>query len=78
MDHGINRVKLEILRNFPTQGDFAETLHVHESKVSQILRGRRKLSPEDVRKWGRVLGCKPSILKPVSKFEATETGKKRC
>jgi len=67
MNRDINMVKLEILRSFPTQGDFAERLSVHESKVSQILRGRRKLSPEDASQWRKVLKCDASILEPVTR-----------
>jgi len=67
MNKDLNQIKLEILRSFPTQGDFAEKLGVHESKVSQILRGRRKLSPEDASHWSKVLRCSPSILRPVTK-----------
>jgi len=67
MDKSLNQIKLEILRNFPSQGDFAEKLGVHESKVSQILRGRRKLSPEDAGKWIKVLKCDRCILDTVTK-----------
>ena len=69
MDTELNKVKIEILKNFPTQSDFAECLNEHESKVSQILRGRRKLSKEDAEKWIMILKCNPHILTPVTKTE---------
>lgn len=67
MNKVLNQVKLEILRSFPTQGDFAEKLGVHESKVSQVLRGRRKLSLADAGQWRKVLKCDRCILEPVTK-----------
>jgi hypothetical protein len=58
-------VKLEILRSFPTQGDFADALGQHESRVSQVVRGRRKLSRVEGKKWIRILKCDPQVLEPV-------------
>lgn len=69
MNQKLNNVKIEILKNFPTQSDFAECLNVHESKISQIVRGRRKLSKEDAKKWVKILKCDCQILAPVTKTE---------
>ena len=69
MNQERNNVKIEILKNFPTQSDFAEYLNVHESKVSQIVRGRRKLSKDDAKKWVKILKCDYQILVPVTKAE---------
>ena len=62
----INSVRIEILKNFPTQSDFAQFVGIHESKVSQVLRGRRKLSIDQAEIWRRVLKCDPAILEPVT------------
>ena len=67
MNHSLNGVKLEILKNFERQADFAERLGIHESKVSQILRGRRKLSVSAAEQWAAVLGCDVSVLGPVTR-----------
>ncbi len=62
-----NQVRLAILQKFETQSDFASHLSMHESKVSQILRGRRKLSEQEAIEWGRVLGCNSSTFRSVTK-----------
>ena len=61
-------LKIEILKNFPTQSDFAYAINEHESKVSQVLRGRRKLSPIDAEKWQEKLNCPQSLLKAVTNY----------
>lgn len=70
MNINLNNVRIEILKNFPTQSDFAECLNEHESKVSQVLRGRRMLSKENAAKWIEILKCDPAILVPVTKRES--------
>ena len=67
MNYTLNKIRLEILKNYPTQSDFAESLHVHESLISQVLRGRRQLNPDQAKKWQKVLKCDPAILLPVIK-----------
>ena len=61
------KLRLEILRRFDRQGDFALAVGEHESKVSQVLRGRRQLSEEQAQKWLQVLGCDPAVLQTVTK-----------
>jgi len=56
------QLKARIIERFGSQADFAERVMVDESKVSRIIRGRRSLSPEDVRRWSKALGCDPSLL----------------
>ena len=60
-------LKLQILMKFPSQADFAMAAGEHESKVSQVIRGRRKLSGKDATKWHKVLDCDLMILKPVTR-----------
>jgi|GEM_PF-1366552 len=69
MNKKLNSVKLEILKNFERQGDFAAAVNVHESFVSQVLRGRRKLNKEQALKWQRLLGCDARVLKVVKRDE---------
>jgi plasmid maintenance system antidote protein VapI len=66
MDGRINEVRIEILKKFQTQSDFAQAVPVHESLVSQVLRARRKLSPAQAKKWQRLLNCDSEILAPVT------------
>lgn len=63
----LNSVRIEILKNFPTQSDFAAAVGEHESRVSQIIRGRRKLSRDRAKAWARALKCDPVILDPAVK-----------
>ena len=68
MNHHNRGLKIEILKNFPTQSDFASAINEHESKVSQVLRGRRKLSPIDAEKWQEKLNCPRSLIKAVTNY----------
>lgn len=58
-------IRLSILQRFPTQADFAMAAKTHESKVSQVIRGRKKLSTGEAKKWAKVLRCAVNILEPV-------------
>ncbi len=60
-------LKFAILRKFPTQADFALAIGEHESKISQVLRGRRKLSLEEAERWRKGLNCDRAMLEPVIK-----------
>ena len=60
-------IKLAILSKFDSQADFAPVVDSHESTISRIIRGRRKLSREEAEKWRLVLGCDPSILEGITR-----------
>ena len=62
-------LRAEIIRKFGTQSDFAQAMKVHESRISQIVRGRRKLSKDEAERWMDALGCGSKILGPVVKNE---------
>jgi plasmid maintenance system antidote protein VapI len=49
-------LKLAILKKYDCQGDFAQELQVPESKVSQVLRGRRQLTEQEKQRWAQALG----------------------
>ena len=55
-------LKIAILKRFPTQADFAMKVGCHESKVSQVVCGRRKLKDEEVKIWSKTIGCEPTII----------------
>jgi hypothetical protein len=59
-------IKFAILKKFRNQADFAMTVREHESKVSAILHGRRKLRRSEAELWRDHLECDPAILKPVT------------
>jgi plasmid maintenance system antidote protein VapI len=60
-------LRISILKHFDTQSDFACRMGIHESRVSQIIKGRRKLSKEDAKKWAAVLKCDLKILSSVTR-----------
>ena len=50
-------LRVAIVTEFGTQSDFALRLGVHESMVSQVIRGRRQLPNELKLKWAKALNC---------------------
>ena len=61
-----NTLRVTILEKFGYQGDFAAAVGEHESAVSQVIRGRRKLDPDRAKKWLQVLKCDPAVIKEVT------------
>jgi transcriptional regulator with XRE-family HTH domain len=59
-------LKFAILKKFRSQADFAEAVGVHESNASRVVRGRKKLKPEQAKEWATILNCDPAILLPVT------------
>ena len=51
-------LKLRILKKFRTQWEFSQSVGMHESDVSRVISGRRRLDPDTQVKWAKVLGCK--------------------
>ena len=58
-------LKFAILAKFRNQYNFARKLHIHETKLSQVLHGRRKLSKAEASSWIKALGCTPDLLNSV-------------
>lgn len=48
-------LKIEIMKKFGTQYDFAAKLGVNESLVSKVIRGRRVLNGTEQERWAAVL-----------------------
>jgi hypothetical protein len=51
-------LKMRILKKFRTQWEFAQSVVMHESDISRVISGRRKLSQDAKKKWSEVLGCR--------------------
>ena len=49
------KLKSQIVLLFGTQGDFAVAVGAREDRVSRIIRGRDKLSPDEQQQWARIL-----------------------
>ena len=51
------RLKSMIILRFGSQEDFAAAINERPAYVSQIIRGRRKISIEKMLKWAEALKC---------------------
>ena len=61
------KLRIALLESgFERQADFAEIIGKPESFVSNVLRGRKKLSKEESETWQAVLNCRPCVLKNVT------------
>ncbi len=67
-------LKLAILERFNSQADFAAKIGEHESTVSRVVRGRRKLSPEEAKVWKKTLQCGVDLLQGVVRPESSREG----
>jgi plasmid maintenance system antidote protein VapI len=67
MNKKLITLKMQIIKTFRTQSDFAMKVNAHESKVSQVIQGRRKISPIEAKRWAETLGCSLSLLSSVTK-----------
>jgi DNA-binding transcriptional regulator YdaS (Cro superfamily) len=56
------RLKMQILKIFGNQADFAQAVGVSEALVSRIIRGRRELNDSDKRMWAKKLKMKREEL----------------
>ena len=58
------RLKIEILKSraFRCQDDFAAHVGCHPSKLSMIIHGRRKPTPDESRRMAKALECKEEEL----------------
>ena len=61
------RIRLAILKEFDSQINFAGVVGMHDTFVSMVLRGHRKLNPEDSARWQSALKCNSRLLKPVTR-----------
>jgi hypothetical protein len=50
-------LKMEILKKFPSQADFADRVKSREPIVSRVIRNRQKLSAKSQARWAKALGC---------------------
>jgi hypothetical protein len=58
-------LKVAILEKYRTQTDFAIAVHMGETKVSRVIRGRATLSEGEAERWRIALDCKPSLIESV-------------
>jgi len=56
------KLKSRVFEVFGTQSDFATFLGIHESKVSQVIRGRRSLSIPDQERWAAALNSSVELI----------------
>jgi len=60
-------LRIAILKKFDNQSNFAQLLRVQESKISQVVHGRKKLSQKEAKKWMKLLGCDFKVFNSITK-----------
>ena len=60
-------IKIAIIRKFDTQADFAQFIGTNETIISKVLRGRRKLSKKEAKKWMKALDCDIKVFNSITK-----------
>ena len=63
------KLRVAIMVNFKTQNKFSLAAQCHFSKVSRVLCGWQKLTPDEANRWIELLGCRPKIIKPFIREE---------
>lgn len=56
------KLRLAILEIFDSQANFAQALGTHQSKISEVIRGRRRLGEDEQRRWAEILRREPQEL----------------
>lgn len=56
------KLKQIISEKYGTQVDFANAIGTGESRVSNVVRGRKKLTQEEKVKWVKLLECSESEI----------------
>jgi hypothetical protein len=58
------KLKSKIVLKFGTQADFAQAIGEYQTIVSEVIRGRRRLSNYKELEWAIALGCQPKDIFP--------------
>jgi len=56
-------LRLQIIKRFESQSDFAVAAGCDDTMVSKVVNGRRQLSPEQQKEWSELLNCSINIFK---------------
>lgn len=59
--------KKRIIKRFGGQWRLAQHLKVHETTVSAVLNGRRKLSEKQKKRWAKAIGVDPIEFDELSR-----------
>jgi DNA-binding transcriptional regulator YdaS (Cro superfamily) len=66
MNTQVNQLlKSRIYLKFPTQRDFADAIGEQPSVVSEVIRGRREISPHKQLEWAMALNCSVMDIFPL-------------
>jgi len=57
-------LKSYIMLHFDNQGDFGRAVEMTPSDVSQVLKGREKLTLDQAGRWTSILHCPAFIIQP--------------
>ena len=55
-------LKIKILKKFGSQANFAEAVDCRDELVSRVIRGRRSISEDEMKKWSKILEVDVSTL----------------
>ena len=55
-------LRVEIVKNFATQADFAHAMKLQEAFVSRVIRGRIQLKETELKRWAKALKCDPDDI----------------
>jgi len=56
-------LRLQIIKKFDTQSDFAVAAGCDDTMVSKVVNGRRQLSEQQKEVWAGLLNCSINIFK---------------
>lgn len=62
-------LRVAIISAFGTQYEFAQLVGLSEPALSNVIHGRRWLSPHDAEVWVRLLSCDQELLRPLIRVE---------
>ena len=65
------KLKSKIILKFGTQADFAQAIGEYQTIVSEVIRGRRRLSDYKEVEWALALGCQPKEIFPKDRDAGT-------
>jgi len=64
-------LKLEIIKKFDTQLEFAKAIKLNEQFVSRVITERSFLSPQEQQRWAKVLKCKVDTIFPEEVYSGS-------
>lgn len=62
----LNRpLRIAIISAFNSQAEFSQLVGLSEPALSNVIHGRRWISPREAQVWARLLTCDEELLRPL-------------